>query len=134
MIERRQRRRRDLVSAGKIGKYSIEEAIRRQPTRTLYRAHDPFLDRNVAIKIIQLFDPGEGQNDQANESFFSEAKAIGRLQHQNIVSVYDAGVGDYEGYLVMEYVQGESLLQKLKRQKTLSLIDIGYCYSNMSSA
>jgi len=121
LIERRQRRRRGLSSTGKIGKYSLEEAIRVQPTRTLYRSYDPFLDRKVAIKIIQLFDPDGEQNDDANDAFFQEARAIGRLQHQNIVSVYDAGVGDYEGYIVMEFVDGESLLRKLNNEKTLPL-------------
>ncbi len=121
MIERRQRRRRDLSSAGKIGKYVLEESLRTQPTRSLYRAYDPFLDRKVAIKVIQLFDPDREQVDYANEAFFSEARAIGQLQHQNIISVYDAGVGDYEGYIVMEFAAGESLLQKLNNEKTLSL-------------
>jgi serine/threonine-protein kinase len=112
LIEKRQRRRRGLSSTGKIGKYPLLEAIRTQPTRTLYRSHDPFLDRKVAIKIIQLFDPSGDESEEANEAFFSEARAIGRLQHQNIVSVYDAGVGDYEGYIVMEFVDGISLLKK----------------------
>lgn len=120
MLERRQRRR-SLSSTGKIGKFSLEEAMRTQPTRTLYRSYDPFLDRKVAIKIIQLFDPIGEEDKTANDSFYTEAQAIGRLQHQNIVSVYDAGVGDYEGYIVMEYIQGESLLNMLKRKKYLSV-------------
>ena len=121
MIDRRQRRRRGLSSTGKIGKYILDEAIRVQPTRTLYRSYDPFLDRKVAIKIIQLFDPDGEQDEVASSAFFSEARAIGQLQHQNIVSVYDAGVGDYEGYIVMEFVEGKSLLQILKQEKTLPL-------------
>ncbi len=121
MIERRQRRRRGLSSTGNIGKYSLDEVIRVQPTRSLYRSYDPFLDRKVAIKIIQLFDPNGEQDDEANDAFYLEARAIGRLQHQNIVSVYDAGLGDYEGYIVMEFIEGESLLQKLKTQHTLKL-------------
>lgn len=119
MLERRQRRRRSLSSTGKIGKFSLEEAVRTQPTRALYRSYDPFLDRKVAIKIIQLFDPSEDEDLTANDSFYAEAQAIGRLQHQNIVSVYDAGVGDYEGYIVMEYIQGDSLLEVLKQKKSL---------------
>lgn len=121
MLERRQRRRRSLSSTGKIGKFSLEDVIRAQPTRALYRSYDPFLDRKVAIKIIQLFDPKGEQDQVANEAFYAEAQAIGRLQHQNIVSVYDAGVGDYEGYIVMEYVRGESLLDLLKAEKSLSV-------------
>ena len=70
MIERRQRRRRGLSSTGNIGKYSLDEIIRVQPTRSLYRSYDPFLDRKVAIKIIQLFDPNGEQDDEANEAFY----------------------------------------------------------------
>ena len=120
-MERRQRRRRGLSSAGKIGKFSLENSIRTQPTRALYQSYDPFLDRKVAIKIIQLSDPAGDEDETANEAFFAEAQVIGRLQHQNIVSVYDAGVGDYEGYIVMEFIHGESLLQLLKTKNTLSL-------------
>jgi serine/threonine protein kinase len=120
LLERRQRRR-SLSSTGKIGKFSLEESMRTQPTHMLFRSYDPFLDRKVAIKIIQLFDPNGNEDITANDSFYKEAQAIGRLQHQNIVSVYDAGVGDYEGYIVMEYIQGESLLDLLKRKKLLSV-------------
>ena len=120
MIDRRQRRR-SLSSTGKIGKFVLQDALRVQPTRSLYSSYDPFLDRKVAIKIIQLFDPAFEQDVDANEAFFSEASAIGRLQHQNIVSVYDAGVGDCEGYIVMEFVEGESLLHRLNKQNKLPL-------------
>lgn len=123
MLERR-RRSRSLSSTGKIGKFSLEEAVRIQPTRTLFRSYDPFLDRKVAIKIIQLFDPSGDEDRAANDAFYAEAQAIGRLQHQNIVSVYDAGVGDYEGYIVMEYIHGESLLERMKQKKSLSLSSI----------
>ena len=110
-----ERRRRSLSSGSKIGKYELREAIRRQPERSLFNAYDPFLDRIVAIKIIQLFAPNCSEQREAADTFFSEARAIARLQHQNIVSVYDAGMGDYEGYMVMEYVRGQSLLQRLKQ-------------------
>ena len=114
-----ERRRRSLSSGSKIGKYELREAIRRQPERSLFNAYDPFLDRTVAIKILQLFVPNSVEQHEAIETFFIEARAIARLQHQNIVSVYDAGMGDYEGFMVMEFVHGQSLLQRLKRQSRL---------------
>ena len=119
MAERR--RRRSLSSGSKIGKYELREPIRRQPERALFEAYDPFLDRVVAIKVMQLFSPESSQQREAVDTFFSEVRAIGRLQHQNIVSVYDAGMGDYEGYMVMEFVHGQSLLQRLSQQATLSI-------------
>lgn len=122
MTERRQRRRRGLSSTGKIGKYSLREPIRIQPGRALYQSYDPFLDRDVAIKIIQLFDPTGDENAEASDAFFAEAQAIGRLQHQNVVSVYDAGVGDYEGYIVMEYIHGKSLFKLMNSPVSLSEI------------
>lgn len=114
-----ERRRRSLSSGTKIGKYELRDPIRMQPERALFKAYDPFLDRSVAIKIIQLFDPGFEAKGQATDIFFSEARAIARLQHQNIVAVYDAGMGDYEGYMVMEFVHGQSLLDCLKQNQKL---------------
>ncbi|MEM7304337.1 MAG: serine/threonine-protein kinase [Pseudomonadota bacterium] len=118
MIERR--KRRSLSSAGKIGKYQLNDPLRIQSDRSLFKSYDPFLDRNVVIKIIQLFDPNE-EGDVENDTFYAEARAIGRLQHQNIVSVYDAGLGDFEGFLVMEFIEGKDLSSVLKNDKNLSL-------------
>ncbi|MEM8844351.1 MAG: serine/threonine-protein kinase [Pseudomonadota bacterium] len=118
MLERRNRR--SLSSAGEIGKYQLNEPLSVHVNRSLYKSYDPFLDRNVAIKIIQLFDPSE-EGEVESDAFYAEARAIGRLQHQNIVAVYDAGLGDYEGFLVMEYIHGSSLAQILHKDKKLSL-------------
>lgn len=118
MFERRNRR--SLSSAGKIGKYQLGDPLRVQSDRSLYKSYDPFLDRNVVIKIIQLFDPGE-EGDMETDTFYAEARAIGRLQHHNIVSVYDAGLGDFEGFLVMEYIQGNDLASILKKEHKYSL-------------
>ncbi len=119
-----ERRRRSLSSDRKIGKYELRESIRTQPDRALFSAYDPFLDRVVAIKIVQLFSPGSDQEENSADTFFSEARAIASLQHQNIVSVYDAGMGDYEGYMVMEFIHGESLLQRLNKQPRLPVDEV----------
>lgn len=115
------RRRRSLGSSSEIGKYQVRRPIRIQNGRALLEAYDPFLDRSVVIKTIQLFDPAVSASKQTNETFFSEARAIGRLQHHHIVSVYDAGMGDYEGYIVMEYVEGKSLEEILQEQGKLPI-------------
>lgn len=117
MVERRHRR--SLTSGDKIAKYEIRQILSHQEDRALLEAYDPFLDRIVAIKVIQLYSPELETEPLSLNEFFAEARAIGRLQHQNIVSVYDAGLGDYEGYLVMEYVDGNSLLDVLEQRGSI---------------
>jgi len=72
--------------------------------------HDPFLDRNVAIKISTFSNQqdSEENSQQIRNSFFLETRAVGKLQHQNIVSVYDADVGDCQTYIIMEYINAKS--------------------------
>ncbi len=72
---------------------------------TVYSAHDNVLDRQVAVKV--LTDAGLGQ--QARARLLAEAKAAARLNHPNIVSVYDAGEAGGVPYVVMELVEGQSL-------------------------
>lgn len=77
---------------------------------SVLKAHDPNLDRIVAIKTMRTGNMKKKADfDEFKERFFLEAKANGRLNHPNIVSVYDSGLQDDEPYLVMEYVEGQSL-------------------------
>jgi len=105
------RKRRSLSSGDRIGKYQLEEVIHKGKFRTIYKAHDPFLERDVAIKVSQFPDHQEFEENsqQIRNSFFLETRAVGKLQHPNIVSVYDAGVGDRQTFIVMEYIQASSL-------------------------
>ena len=72
---------------------------------TVYLAHDTVLDREVAIKWIAMIEPSA----EARSRFLLEARAIARLQHPNVASVYRVGQIDGRPYLVCEYVRGESL-------------------------
>ncbi|MDD3827995.1 MAG: AAA family ATPase [Anaerolineae bacterium] len=72
---------------------------------TVYSAHDDLLDRDVAVKVLS--EAGLGQ--QARARLLAEAKAAARLNHPNIVSVYDAGEAAGLPYIVMELVEGQSL-------------------------
>jgi len=112
-------RRRNITSNDKIGKYQLEELIHQGKYRSIYKAHDPFLDRDVAIKISTFPDQQEYEENsqQIRNSFFIETRAIGKLQHPNIVSVYDAGVGDRQTYIVMEYIDAKSLAAALSENK-----------------
>ncbi len=105
------KKRRSLSSGDKIGKYQLEDVIHTGKYRTIYKAYDPFLDRNVAIKVTNIPEHSSSEEDtqQVRNSFFLETRAVGKLQHPNIISVYDAGVGDHQTYIVMEYINAKSL-------------------------
>jgi len=83
---------------------------------TVYRARDPGLDRLVALKTIT---GGAVDSEEAKERFFREARAAARLQHPNIVTVYEAG--DFEGalYIAMELLEGQDLSDVLKIERTI---------------
>jgi serine/threonine-protein kinase len=100
----------------KIGKYEIQGELGRGTCGIVYKAFDPFVQREVAIKAAVNERRDEaGQPRQEQRDFFAEAHAAGKLQHPHIIALYDAGVqGDYN-YLVMEYVEGETLLEYSRR-------------------
>src|SRR2546428_12502998 len=74
----------------------------------VYKARDTRLDRTVAIKILPSADP------ELRARFEREAKAIAALQHPHICVIYDVGQQDGTDYLVLEYLEGETLADRLK--------------------
>ena len=117
------RKRRSLSSGDRIGKYQLDSIIHQGKYRTIYKAHDPFLDRDVAIKISKYPDNQEGEENsqQLRNSFFLETRAVGKLQHPNIVSVYDAGIGDRQTFIVMEYIDARSLATIMNAKEDVSV-------------
>ncbi len=82
----------------------------------VFRAHDPQLQRDVAIKLISLaFAAGHGDPKEAAARFSREARVAARLQHPNVVAVYDFGEEGDQLFLVMELVEGETLAHRLAR-------------------
>jgi len=90
----------------KIGGYVIDSIIGRGGMATVFRAHQPQLDRWVAIKILQVKD---ADNELFLSSFRREAKAIAALRHPNILTVYDYGEEEGTAYIVMEYIAGGTM-------------------------
>ncbi len=93
----------------RIGQYELIEEIDRGGMGVVYRARQRGLNRTVALKMI--LSPHAGLRDQAR--FSLEAEAVARLQHPNIVQVYEVGSDDGCPYLAMEFVDGPSLEQRL---------------------
>lgn len=88
------------------GRYRMVKHLGRGGMATVYRAHDEKLDRDVAIKFLL---PKHIQDHVIGERFLREARAIARLSHANIMSVYDMGREDDWHYLVLEYIPGTNL-------------------------
>src|SRR5882724_3558895 len=101
------------LSAGtRLGPYEILSPLGAGGMGEVYRARDTRLDRTVAIKVL----PGHlSSNPQLRERFEREAKAISTLSHPHICSLYDIGHQDGIDYLVMEYLEGETLAHRIKK-------------------
>ncbi|MFN7942929.1 MAG: protein kinase [Thermoanaerobaculia bacterium] len=99
-----------------VGRYRIVQEIGRGAMGAVYKAVDPQLDRQVAIKMISVAMAGGSDNvDEISARFEREARVAARLHHPNVVAVYDVGKQDDKLYLVMEFVEGETLAQRLSR-------------------
>ena len=106
-----------------IGRYQIKSKLGEGAAGIVYKAFDPVLQRNIAIKIPKVTDNSIDNNIKAGQDFYTEAVMGGQFQHENIVTIYDVGRDNHIDYLVMEYVDGVSLKYHLKKLKTL---DIAY--------
>jgi hypothetical protein len=94
-----------------IGRYDIVELVGRGGMGVLYRAHDPQLERDVALKMMHV---DFTLDTTARERFQREAKAIARLQHRNVVTIHELGEVDGAPYIVMEFLGGKDLEALLK--------------------
>jgi serine/threonine protein kinase/tetratricopeptide (TPR) repeat protein len=93
-----------------LGHYRIVEQIGEGGMGVVYRAHDERLDRDVALKLLPA---GTLANLAAVKSFREEAQALSKLNHPNIATIHDFDAQDGLNFLVMEYVQGSTLFQKI---------------------
>ncbi len=105
----------------KIGRYEILEELGRGAMGTVYRAKDPAMDRVVALKTIISLVLASEQGGEFRERFYREARAAGALAHPGIVPVFD--VGEHEGlpFLVMEFINGKTLADALKKGERLTV-------------
>src|ERR1017187_131912 len=93
----------------KIGRYEVVAELGRGAMGTVYRAKDPAMDREVALKTVIAVALASEQGSEFRERFYREAKAAGRLAHPGIVAVFDVGEDDGMPFLVMEFVNGQTL-------------------------
>ena len=107
------------IRAALAGRYDIERKLGEGGMAIVYLARDVRLDRTVAIKVLR----GEVALALGGDRFLREIKLASHLQHPNILAVWDSGDADGILYFVMPFITGESLRDKLDREKQLSLED-----------
>jgi len=93
-----------------IANYPVLKKLGEGATSEVFLCQDPFRGREVAVKRIfpeTLRDPARGR--LFRKLFFTEASLAGKLEHPHIAQIYDAGVGEDSGYIVMEYVPGGTM-------------------------
>lgn len=101
------------TGATRPARYRVLGELGRGGMGIVYKAHDTVLDRTVALKVLP---EALRENEQALQNFLREAKSAAKLNHPNIVTVYDAGEQDGRYYIAMEYVDGTTLKDVLKRR------------------
>src|SRR5688500_18918243 len=91
-----------------LGRYKIVAEIGQGAMGTVHKAVDPIIDRTVAIKTINL-NLSRQELEEYEARFQQEIKAAGRLNHPNIVTIYDVGKTDQVAYMAMESLEGNEL-------------------------
>ncbi len=102
-------------------RYVTEEKLGSGGMAEVYIAHDNLLDRQVAVKILH---EAYRSDVEFIERFHREAKAAAKLTHPNIVSIFDVGVDNDDHYIVMEYVPGNTLKDKIREEGALKIPEV----------
>ena len=107
----------DRLKAALADRYKIERELGQGGMATVYLAEDLKHDRKVALKVLKP----ELAAILGAERFLSEIKVTANLQHSNILPLYDSGEADSFLYYVMPFVEGDTLREKLERERQLSV-------------
>jgi serine/threonine protein kinase len=105
---------------GTLGRYEIIREIARS-NDIVYEAWDPTMDRRVAVKELHMPQGAtERQREERKQRFLREARAAGKLEHPNIVSIYEVGEDQGRMFIAMEFLEGGTLRDKMDREGALS--------------
>ncbi|MCX7192202.1 MAG: serine/threonine-protein kinase [Proteobacteria bacterium] len=101
-----------------LGRYEVISELGQGAMGVVYKARDPLIDRVVAIKTINL-GMAQDEEDEYEGRFYQEARAAGRLNHPNIVTIYDVGKSGEIAYIAMEFLQGCELRDLMRENGRL---------------
>jgi serine/threonine-protein kinase len=103
-----------------LGRYQVEKELGKGAMGVVYLGRDPKINRVVAIKTMALAQNfEEDEIDEVKERFFREAETAGRLNHPNIVTIFDAGEEHDLAYIAMEFLKGQDLTKYTKADRLL---------------
>ncbi len=112
----------DDIQKPMLGRYQVEKELGKGAMGIVYLGKDPKINREVAIKTMALAQEFEADElDEVKERFFREAETAGRLNHPNIVTIFDAGEEHDLAYIAMEFLKGHDLAPYTKRDALLPL-------------
>jgi serine/threonine protein kinase len=118
-----------------LGRYRIERELGRGAMGAVYLGRDPKIGRQVAIKTLALSREFAGDAlVEARERFFREAETAGRLQHPDIVTIFDAGEEQELAYIAMEYLKGDDLQANTQAPKLLPVATVLSVAARMADA
>jgi serine/threonine-protein kinase len=112
----------DLSDLNTVGRYEIMGKLGEGSMGVVYRGRDPYIRRDVSIKIARPSPSVVGEKvDKYRERFFLEAQSAGGLMHPNIISIYDAGMYRDFCYITMEYIDGPTLVRYCSKDSLLPI-------------
>ncbi|MBA3772976.1 MAG: CHASE2 domain-containing protein [Ramlibacter sp.] len=118
-----------------LGRYQVEKELGKGAMGVVYLGKDPKIGRVVAIKTLALSQEFEGEElTDARERFFREAETAGRLQHQNIVTIFDAGEEHDLAYIAMEFLKGRDLVDSCRESQLLPMSKVLSIVARVSQA
>lgn len=111
----------DLESINSLGRYQVHEVLGKGAMGTVFKGVDPAINRPIALKTIRLdFVSDETEMEELRDRLAREARAVGKLSHPNIVTIYDIGSEKNLHYIAMEYLEGQTLEDLIKRKVQFS--------------
>ncbi len=118
-----------------LGRYQVLDILGQGAMGTVYKGVDPAINRNVALKTIRLdFVNDPEEQDELRERLFREAQAAGKLSHPNIVTVYDMGTEGTLSYIAMEYLEGQTLEDMIRKKVKFNYKIIAQIITQVCSA
>lgn len=117
----------------RVGRFYLTEQLGNGANGSVFRGHDPVIDRGVAIKLLNT-NSGTADKKSREQQFINEARAAGRLSHPNIVTIFDASTEGGITFIAMELLPGEDLKTMLANGKNFDIVETASIIQKIADA